>query len=533
MALNYEACVEYLYKIPRFTKKAPLSQTEDFLGRLGVDLSMRTPKIIHVAGTNGKGSVCAYLDAVLRAEGYHTGLFTSPHLVRPEERIRIDGKMLSEETFVRCFAQVYPAAKAMERDGAGHPAFFSFMLGMAMTAFAGETGGSENRTPLSEKQFARNPSEIREKPYPDYIILETGMGGRLDNTNVFRHPVVTVITRIGLDHTQYLGETREAIAGEKAGILKPGVPVVYLEDPVSAPVIEKRAEELGCPCRKVDAAELKILEKGREGILFSVGKKQEEILPSVKSFPGNFSSNPVPASGCARGERGLRENTGAGIVQTEGRGADGEYRIPFAADYQTENAALAIRAAGELGCSETAIREGLGHARWPGRMQKVADGFYVDGAHNVDGVRALLRGLDDLAGSRSGRRILLFGAVQDKDYEEMYRELAEGYRPDLVILTGLHTPRGVPVEKLTQLAYAGGESPDFAGKTAGDGDPAVGERGQYSREKSKGLIIKKQVAAFPAVREALKFACGEKNPEDFLLCAGSLYLVGEVLGILQ
>lgn len=453
--MNYGECVEYLYNIPRFTKKAPLSQTEDLLGRLGVDLCMRTPKIIHVAGTNGKGSVCAYLDRILRAEGCRTGLFTSPHLVVPEERIRIDGEMISEKTFVSCFERVYPVAKAMERDGAGHPAFFAFVLGMAMAAFTGNL-------------------------LPDYIILETGMGGRLDNTNVFRHPALTVITRIGLDHTQYLGDTREAIAAEKAGILKPGVPVVYLDDPVSAPVIEKRAEELGCPCRKVDTGGIKILGKGRGGIRF---------LADDPSESGVFCD-------VSPGGRGEKEKM------------SGEYHIPFAANYQTENAALAIVAAKELKCSEKAIREGLQNVRWPGRMQEVAEGFYVDGAHNVDGVRALLSGLGEFAAKWSGRRILLFGAVRDKDYGEMYRELAEGYLPDLVVFAGLGTARGVPAEELARMA-------------------------EGQKEKSGTDLSEKRSISFSDVREALNYALEEKKPEDFLLCAGSLYLVGEVLGVLR
>lgn len=199
---GYEEAVDYVLQIPKFTKKNTPEDTRrfyEYLGRPG-----ERSGLIHVAGTNGKGSVCSYIDSVLEEAGYRTGLFTSPHLVDVRERFRLKGEMISTEDFARVFNQVLENVENFSEkcgNGVYHPTFFEMLFFMAMLWF-------------QEKRA-------------DYIILETGMGGRLDATNVIAHPCVTVITRIGLDHTEYLGNSKEEIAGEKAGIIKKGVPVVF------------------------------------------------------------------------------------------------------------------------------------------------------------------------------------------------------------------------------------------------------------------------------------------------------------------
>lgn len=149
-------------------------------------------RIIHVAGTNGKGSVCAYLDGMLRSEQKRTGLFTSPHLVKINERIVIDGQMISDERFLEVFEETMQAVDKMKEAGLSHPTFFEFLFGMAVLAFA-ESG-------------------------VEYAVLETGLGGRLDATNAVESPAASVITSIGFDHEQYLGDTLEKIASEKAAL---------------------------------------------------------------------------------------------------------------------------------------------------------------------------------------------------------------------------------------------------------------------------------------------------------------------------
>ena len=196
---TYEEAAAYIEEIPKFTKKHTLEHTKTFLKRLGNPAADR--KIVHVAGTNGKGSVCAYLQAILMAEGKRTGFFTSPHLVSVNERIRVDNIQIDNETFLKVFRKVLKIVRQMVEDGIEHPSYFEFLFGMGMTAFA-ETD-------------------------VEYIILETGLGGRLDATNAIDNPALAIITSISLDHTAILGDTIEKIAGEKAGIIKPGVPVFF------------------------------------------------------------------------------------------------------------------------------------------------------------------------------------------------------------------------------------------------------------------------------------------------------------------
>ena len=189
--LNYTEAVEYIYNIPKFTTKNKPEHTAEFLNRLGHP--ERSMKIIHVAGTNGKGSVCAFLSSMLTEAGKRTALFTSPHLVKINERFQINNQMVSDEEFLSAFLKVDEVVKGMQADGLPHPTYFELLFGVAMVLFA----------------------ELK----AEYVVLETGLGGRLDATNTVEHPLATVITSISLDHTEILGDTIEKIAFEKAGII--------------------------------------------------------------------------------------------------------------------------------------------------------------------------------------------------------------------------------------------------------------------------------------------------------------------------
>ena len=311
---------EYLLRIPSFAReKHSLSQAEAFLRELDCPLP---GVVIHVAGTNGKGSVCAFLSSILRASGLHVGTFTSPHLTDIRERICLDGEMIEEEAFQRCFMQVQAAVERMERGGFPHPTFFEYLFYMAAAFFR------ESR--------------------PDAVILEAGMGGLRDVTNVCR-PALTVITSVSLDHMAYLGDTVEKIAAEKAGILKPGAPLVFDgNDPAAARVIRERAEQAKVP-------------------YFDVREEPLDV-----SWDGEYPVVTLPFAG--------------GRVSA---------RLPFPALYQVWNSALAVRAAellwedGRLGgITPAAVAQGLTSARHAGRMEQVLPGVYLDGAHNRAGVRA-------------------------------------------------------------------------------------------------------------------------------------------------
>lgn len=211
MRYAFSEAQEYIGNIPKFVKKNGMEDTKAFYGKLSCPCLAK--KVIHVAGTNGKGSVCAYLQSVLKEAGYRVGLFTSPHLADIRERIRVDGELISKEEFAGVFRQVKEKCSAEY-----HPSYFEYLYFMAMLYF--------------------------EKKNPDVIILETGLGGRLDATNSFPSPCICIITRIGLDHTEYLGETLPKIAAEKAGIVKKGIPFVYFaKNKTVSDVFEKTAKK--------------------------------------------------------------------------------------------------------------------------------------------------------------------------------------------------------------------------------------------------------------------------------------------------
>lgn len=378
--MNYEEAAAYIEDIPKFTVKHSLDHTRQVMERLGNPGMER--KIIHVAGTNGKGSVCSYLDSMLRRGGKRVGLFTSPHLIRVNERFVIDGQMISDETFLHAFEKVMETVRQLEREGVDHPSYFEFLFLMGLVIF--------------------------EEADVEYMILETGLGGRLDATNVVPHPLACIITSISRDHTEYLGDTIPEIAGEKAGIIKPGVPVIYDgKNPEAAEVIRKRAEQLGSP--------------------------SFELVPSM------YQRNTVSQTGITFGFT----YPGADPVTL---------KIPYIADYQMMNASLAyftMQCLKEVhGIPDDILAQGIEASRWPCRMETVLPGVIIDGAHNEDGIAQFIRTAAHFAGEYE--ITILFSAVCDKKYEEMIREISEGIHPARVVATQIEGSRQVPAEELAE-----------------------------------------------------------------------------------
>lgn len=405
MILNAE---EYLQMIPMWTKK---KNTVADIRAFVRELHLSCPNIIHVAGTNGKGSVCADLTAILLEAGYHTGTFISPHLIDVRERFLLDGQMVSEEIFQDTFDRVMPVVKKMTEAGYCHPSYFEFCFLVAMKLF------SDSRV--------------------DFGILETGLGGRLDATNAVEEPKACVITSISFDHTQYLGNTIAQIAGEKAGIVKTGIPVIYDDNcPEASDVIRQRAEELHAP-----------------------------------AFPVSEQTMPEP------------------VTATE-----------FAAPYQRMNAALAVKTLEILKLPHIdtlTCRRGLAKVHWRGRMEEVAPGIWLDGAHNPGGISAFIRTVKEQLVRSGGFAIhLLFAAVADKDYNEMIRMLCGELSPDHVTVAHIQSERSADQEKLAGLFCAGGC---------------------------------RTVEQYSSVDEALCAALAKHGKSDRLYIIGSLYLIGEIM----
>ena len=292
---------DYLLGIPLWTKKKnTLDEVRNFLEALGNPDEQL--KIIHVAGTNGKGSVCADLTAMLMEAGYHVGTFVSPHLTDVTERFLVDGCPVEEAGFSESFTRVKAVTDKLTAEGYAHPTFFEFVFLMAMDLYG--------------------------RMKPDFVVLETGLGGRLDTTNVIRHPLACVITSISLDHTQYLGDTVELIAAEKAGIIKQGVPVVYdNNDQAAGAVIAAAAKRLGSAAYGLTAAD---------------------------SYREVSFAAPYQAMNAALAVKVLNVLDVAGVTAQ-------------------------------------VCKKALASVHWTGRMQQVAPNVWVDGAHNPGGICAFIQ----------------------------------------------------------------------------------------------------------------------------------------------
>ena len=408
---TYEEAVAYIEEIPKFTKKHTLEHTKTFLKRLGNPAVDR--KIVHVAGTNGKGSVCAYLQAILMAEGKRTGFFTSPHLVSVNERIRVDNIQIDNETFLKVFRKVLKIVRQMVEDGIEHPSYFEFLFGMGMTAFA-ETD-------------------------VEYIILETGLGGRLDATNAIDNPALAIITSISLDHTAILGDTIEKIAGEKAGIIKPGVPVFFDgSSKKAAEVIKAKASELGVSCREVTKNAYEIQEVHRKYIAFSRRSAYDK---------------------------------------------DVIFQVPMCGCYQAMNAELALEASEYLLAGEEIHmdrwKEALAELHWEGRMERVGAHITVDGAHNPGAMEAFVESVKALDESERGEMVLLFSAVSDKKYDQMIEYLCENLDVKAYVITQIEDERGVSAEELADVFRRYTDRPVYCKERLEDAvRTAMNERGE-------------------------------------------------------
>lgn len=408
---TYEEAAAYIEEIPKFTKKHTLEHTKTFLKRLGNPAADR--KIVHVAGTNGKGSVCAYLQAILMAEGKRTGFFTSPHLVSVNERIRVDNIQIDNETFLKVFRKVLKIVRQMVEDGIEHPSYFEFLFGMGMTAFA-ETD-------------------------VEYIILETGLGGRLDATNAIDKPALAIITSISLDHTAILGDTIEKIAGEKAGIIKPGVPVFFDgSSKKAAEVIKAKASELGVSCREVTKNAYEIQKVHRKYIAFSRRSAYDK---------------------------------------------DVIFQVPMCGCYQAMNAELALEASEYLLAGEEIHmdrwKEALAELHWEGRMERVGAHITVDGAHNPGAMEAFVESVKALDESERGEMVLLFSAVSDKKYDQMIEYLCENLDVKAYVVTQIEDERGVPAEELADVFRRYTDRPVYCKERLEDAvRTAMNERGE-------------------------------------------------------
>ena len=412
-----DAKLTYLYsRTGGSTVKLGLDTTLALLRALEDD-PLKLP-CVHVAGTNGKGSVSAMIESVLRELGLRTALYTSPHLIRFNERIRVAGAPIPDKDLIRLLDDVERADQLQSaREGGRIGTFFELTTAVAL------------------KWFLKQQVQM--------AVLETGMGGRLDSTNVAL-PLLAVLTEIGMEHTAFLGDTLEKVAAEKAGIIKPGRPVVTgKQRPAVMKVIEAKAREAGAPLLRADER-------------VSVRRLSQDLEGQVLSFE-------------------------------TAEGAWAPVRLPLLGDFQLANSSLAIaalewmREALGLPLTPEVIRAGLEKTRWPGRCQVVSRDpvFLVDVAHNPDAAAALAAFLKKFRGDQPVA--LICGMLADKDAAGFFRLL----RPvvDACVLVPLDSERNMPMERLLAAAKA-------AKLPAAEGlMPAAVKNAQKWAKKNNGIVV--------------------------------------------
>lgn len=420
-------CEEYLLNIPKFKKKTKLSDTKKFYEKIGSP-AINVP-IIHVAGTNGKGSTCFYISQILEKHNLKTALFTSPHLVRMNERFVFDKKMIDDEAFVRVFEKVKNGCNFVDEEEKieMHPSFFEYLFLMFMVW----------------------ADEIK----PDVIVLETGLGGMLDATNIFEKPALSVICSIGTDHVEQLGNTIEEIAAQKAGIIKENVPLVLWDN-------GKKINDV-------------ILKKAREKNS-RVFLLEEECISKVQNNENHIDfslSFEYDIDTCVRNL---------------------SVKLPTNALYQRINSSMAILATKVfLGkkSDEKRMASAVAEGTFKGRLEEIAEGFFVDGAHNENAVDRLLETVKLTKAST-----LIFGACKDKDYPLMLKKLSDSNAFDNIILTKVHSPRTADICELKKCV----------------GDRTVFEAGDLT--------------------EAINIS---RHYDGKVIIAGSLYLVGEAIAYFE
>lgn len=375
--MTYEEALSYIHSVVWKGSRPGLTRITELLNLLGNP--QKKLRFIHIAGTNGKGSTSAMTESILRAAGYRTGLFVSPYIKSFNERIALCGQPISDEALAEFTARVRPFADSM----ADTPTEFELITAIGLLYFAAMDC--------------------------DVVVLETGMGGRLDSTNVIENPLATVITGIALDHTEYLGDTVEKIAAEKAGIIKKGAPMVWGgHDPAARRVIADAAARAGVPFIAAEDTPMTVHTYGLDYTVCSWGRYKHLELALLGTYqPGNLA---------------------------------------------TVLALFEVLATKGITVSEAAVREGLRHVCWRGRFEKLCDNPLIisDGAHNPEGIAAAVSAIRQYF--PEGKVLFLNAVMADKDYHGMIAALAP--LADTVFTLTPDNPRALSAEA---LAAAWGE----------------------------------------------------------------------------
>ena len=407
--------IEYINTPRWLTSRLGLERIRELLDRLGRPQDRL--KFVHVAGTNGKGSTCAFTASILAEAGFKTGLFTSPYVETFHERIRVNGRNISDEDLTAATLRVRECAEAMEAEGGEHPTEFELMTTVALVHFA-HVGC-------------------------DIVVLEVGLGGRLDSTNVIAAPEVAAIVSIALDHTNLLGNTLAEIAHEKAGIVKEGSTVVsWPQEPSAMEVVEGSARRAGDKLVVPDFSQLSVGKVTRGAALLTCGTALEHEGHTPCSDSPRFAAelraeHAVPAqklqvSSSIDSHRTPMSQVESAVPMRQFSYRGREYATRLLGSYQPSNAAMAIEIAGALSergweIPDEAIARGIAETRWPARFEVLDQPVgmptvVIDGGHNPQGAGVLVDSLWDVFPDK--RPVFLVGILADKDYRSMLRTVA-------------------------------------------------------------------------------------------------------------
>jgi len=386
MFTTYQEALDWIHARLKLGIKPGLKRMEWMMERLGRPETKI--KAVHIGGTNGKGSTVTYLRSILQAGGYTVGTFTSPYIEQFNERISVNGKPISDQEILDLTNVIVPLADELEETDLGGPTEFEVITAMAFYYFA-------------------------HVYQPDIVLYEVGLGGRFDSTNVIK-PLASIITNIGLDHTNILGDTHEEIAFEKAGIIKEHTPIfTAVQHPGARKVIEEQAEQLEAPFYPI----------GED--FFLIGQRS---LPKGEAF----------------------------TLETKSARLD-DLQISMIGRHQTENAALAVRTAQYLAqqgfpLTEDAIRNGLKEAYWPGRFEILSENplVIVDGAHNDEGISTLVHTLSTRYQERCIH--IVFAALKDKNYDKMIAQLDKV--ADKMTFVSFDFPRAQEAQELMKRSHS-------------------------------------------------------------------------------
>jgi dihydrofolate synthase/folylpolyglutamate synthase len=436
--MTYPDAIEFLYSLRWFGAKFGLTHTfklADLAGNPQNEL-----RFVHVAGTNGKGSTSAMLESIYRTAGLRVGLFTSPHLVAFSERIQVNRQPILESEVAELIAEIQPLLKQFPTDE--HPTFFEVVTVMALRYFAAQNC--------------------------DLVIWETGLGGRLDATNIV-NPLASVITNIHYDHQKYLGESLASIAGEKAGIIKPRIPVITgAHDPEALAVIRQTAHDQNAPLTMVQPAQA-----------------HEPPLDTLS----------LPLLG---EHQRMNAAVALAVVRTLGR-----IRVPASARQPMETGVTKPQTLSRLteglrsAAGDEVIRNGLSQVHWPGRLQLVirssGQKVLLDGAHNLNGAESLAAALRTYF--PEARPVFILGILRDKDWSHMCELLAP--LASRILLVPVHSERTAEPHGLAEVC----------------------------RRVNRQATVTEHASLEAALSDSAK--------NGFVAIAGSLYLIGEAMELLQ